>query len=282
MFITHLKDNPDLKQQILERPDHFFIQEKIDGSSIIFKYEDRTLFVYRKLTRTVVSCDNVSNLLSANSNYSVLSLINAYHILLDSLYLDELEPGKEYYAEYFDSVYSISAVKYNTATRAGITLYLFDTSLRIRRPSFSHGAVCTVDTLKYKANRELRICRTVHLPIFSLVGLLKTTEPIEESITRVMTNNSVYGQIEGTVILNSDLVPVAKVIPDYEKFTEVRKANRAMYNFLQTAKRHGVSYSACYIGYYCNKVDFNNKKYQYNLYKRNLEYISLARPTGDN
>lgn len=304
MFISHLKDNPALQNDILSNPDNYYFQEKIDGSSVVFKIDNTgNLYVSRKLSKQHVSCFNVRAVESDLKNFSVCSLLTAYHILRRSIVdggIDNMVPNKEYYAEYIDIYSTVSAVNYEplfpklTGFSSPIQVYFFIFDSEIVNGDLSGYVSSPRLDIRYRDDKMLvypsltaSTYRVVGLPTYSFGDFIQRSHLnlIDLALTKTKMN-SLFSEIEGMVILDKNQNPVSKVIPDYEKFTKSRKKNRLIYDFLKSAKKQNVINSAIHISEYCNKMARNStpialpSNSTINLFNRNLEYIYIM-STGE-
>lgn len=257
MFLKHLKDDPDLEAAIRQDPDQYYFQEKIDGSSVKFKLDDNDiLHVYRKLSRTIVTDNNIRYLIENNTNFSVVSLINAYIIINGRINRMSMIRGKEYYAEIIDTVTTVPAVEYqyNSATR--YHLFIFDPCLST--VGARSGYLCMLTLHQHKleyASYEMYIGYSLNiLPITPFSALSDYPGDLFNNAIDRCTLTSKFKAIEGIVILDKKRAPISKIIPDYDLFTLRRKQNRSVANFLNSAKTHKVEHAAAWIMYYCNMV----------------------------
>lgn len=295
MFITHLKDNPELLAKINESPDDFYFQEKVDGSSIVFSVDATgVLSVSRKLSKTVITTHNFRSLCSSNANFSVGSLLNAFRILnynLNARNIVNIQPGKQYYAEYLDMQSSVSAVDYvqhlpnnqpNWTLPIQVYLFIFDNSI-LKHCLIHDYTKCESPEVQYEDNRAKFVNRSPivsyqlsSLPLYKFSDFIVRghTDYITLAIAKAKLS-SCFTNIEGLVILDKGRIPISKVIPNYDHFTIKRKSNRQVHDFLKSAKKNNVINSASHIAEYCNfKTNSSiSKTPNIPLFKRNLEYI---------
>lgn len=290
MFIKHLKDDPELQLAILQSPDQYYFQEKIDGSSVIFKIDlTGRLQVYRKLSHTLVNSNTVSSLIDNNNNFSAVSLINAYLIISQRVELSSLEPDKEYYAEIIDTSSATPAVDYCYDHMVNIYLFIFDNSVALithstatstSTPSYTSLLELYRDKLKYSTCQLYQPC-VVHQPPIVSFSVIDQEDQFNNAV-KYCKNISYFGEIEGIVILNKDKVPISKIIPEYENFTVKRKKLRETPNFLRSARKSNVAQAAAWIAYFCNKEqnrfvrhDVAPERFRLEAkFNRNNEYIS--------
>lgn len=281
MFISHLKDDRVLQQEILDHPYNFTIQEKIDGSSIIFKYDSvlRDLLVYRKLSKFVVTSLNQVDL-KCSGNFSVLSMIAAHSMLCLQVDTDSLIPDKEYYAEFIDELNSVSAVEYKFDSNKlpQVHLFIFDSSVIIEIATRVSSLYQTLPVLGFNLNTYSRVCHVKNVRDI-YISKLDSSLPLEKQLLDLVSNNSAFAgpEIEGLVIRRKgSIVPISKIVLNYELFTARRKLNNQYSSVLKSVQKTKLcdTQMAAWMLYNHNQIKHQQGQFSFPQYKRNLEVIS--------